>query len=462
MNSREIIENFKGKRILVIGDVMLDKYIYGSVTRISPEAPVQVVKVEKESYVPGGAANAACNIAALGGTVYLVGFVGKDPEAGILANLLAEKGVISDFAIWNAPTIQKARVVGHTQQLLRIDYESEPSINAKDVIEKIKKFIAAADIIVISDYAKGIVNEEVMKTVLSCGKKVIVDPKPKNLKLYKGAFLIKPNFAEAKEITGKQDIMEIGRALQEQTGANILITRGKEGMSLFETNGVDMHIPTEAREVYDVSGAGDTVTASIALAVAVGVELKEAAIIGNHAAGIKVGKAGTATVSAKELLQKFEKEETKTKTFEEIKQIAEDLRKKGKKIVFTNGCFDLLHIGHTRLLQFAKSHGDILILGLNTDSSIKKLKGPSRPVTPQEERAEILSALSYIDYIVFFDEDTPLNLITTVKPFIIVKGGDYTRETTVGHELVESYGGRIEIFKTLNGYSSSKIIGKLQ
>lgn len=459
---KKIIESFKGKKILVIGDVMLDKYIHGSVTRISPEAPVQVVKVEKESYVPGGAANVANNIAALGGTAILLGAVGKDPGAEILTRILNEKGVATEFLVWNAPTIVKVRVVGQSQQLLRIDYEDETAINAQEISKKISKLAANADIIIISDYAKGTINEEVMKAALSSGKKVIIDPKPKNFKLYKGAFLIKPNFSEAKEIAGISDIAEISKKLKEQTGANILITKGKEGMSLFETDGANLHVPTEAREVYDVTGAGDTVTAALALSIAAGAKLKEAALIANHAAGIKVGKAGTATVSAKELLQKFEKEQTKIKTFDEIIMIAEEWRKKNKKIVFTNGCFDILHIGHTRLLQHAKSVGDILVLGLNTDASVKRLKGPLRPLTPQEERAEIMSSLSYVDYIVFFDEDTPLVLINAVKPDVLVKGSDYTKDTVVGRDAVESYGGRVEIFKILNGYSSSKIIDKLQ
>ncbi|MEM4264030.1 MAG: PfkB family carbohydrate kinase, partial [Candidatus Woesearchaeota archaeon] len=261
---KKIIENFKGKKILVIGDVMLDKYIYGSVTRISPEAPVQVVKVEKESYVPGGAANVANNIAALGGRAILVGAVGKDPGAEILTRILNEKDVKTEFFVWNAPTIVKVRVVGQSQQLLRIDYEDETTINAQEISKKIIKLAADADVIIISDYAKGTINEEVMKTAVASGKKVIIDPKPKNFRLYKGAFLIKPNFSEAKEIAGTTDVSEMGRKLKEQTNSNILITKGKEGMSLFEIDGSNLHVPTEAREVYDVTGAGDTVTAALA------------------------------------------------------------------------------------------------------------------------------------------------------------------------------------------------------
>lgn len=307
-----ILNNFKGKRILVIGDMMLDKYIFGNVERISPEAPVQVVEVEKENYLPGGAANVANNIAALQGNAFMAGIIGKDREADILLNELKKRNITTQgiFIDSNKPTIQKVRILGQKQQLLRIDYEKREYLNKEienKILNFIKEKISNIDAVIISDYAKGVITQNLIDQIKDIAKDkiIIVDPKPKHKDFYKGVSLVTPNIKEAKEMTNKEDINEVGKELINKLNTEILITRGEKGMSLFEKHEIT-HIPTKAKEVYDVSGAGDTVVATLTLALAAGATLKQAAILANHAAGITVGKLGTSTVSIEEIKQSLE------------------------------------------------------------------------------------------------------------------------------------------------------------
>ncbi|MEK6960920.1 MAG: bifunctional heptose 7-phosphate kinase/heptose 1-phosphate adenyltransferase [Nanoarchaeota archaeon] len=447
----ELIQLFPKATVLVIGEIMLDKTIIGDVSRIAPEAPVPVVHVSEEQHFLGGAANVAANIASLGGRAILCGYVGADVAADKVRSLCKEKGITCAFSVAKEPTILKMRVTSAGQQLVRVDYEQKwTGTDRYDLLDAARSHLSDIDVIVLSDYNKGLHTPELVKSALALGKPVIVDPKPENLAMFAGATLIQPNHLAAEKATGKKlDTEEAvtcaGQELSKKLGSNLLITRGAHGMSLIERDGSVMHIPTQAREVYDVTGAGDSSIATLSLAVGAGASLREAVILANQTAGIKVGKRGTATVSARELANAFESGHIKIKTADEIQWISEELKGRDKKIVFTNGFFDVLHIGHAKLLAHAKTLGDKLVLGINTDSSIKRLKGAGRPIVPQTERAEILSAIEAVDYIVFFDEDTPLHLIEQLRPDVIVKGGNFKPEEVIGYELLKGYGGKVEV-----------------
>lgn len=469
MNHGPIIGSFKNKTVLVVGDAMVDKYVWGSVKRISPEAPVPVVLSDKETFCLGGAANVSANIVSLGGKCIFVSIIGNDCIGDWLLSELNSKGIDCSGIIKseNAMTIQKVRVMGENRQLLRIDYEQKSeNKHVDELMDFIGKRIGEIDSIIISDYDKGLINKEIAERIIKLGKKTIVDPKPANMEFYKNAFLVKPNKSEIEEyfrisFKNEEKLVEAGFTLSSILSANILITRGKDGLLLIEKNGGIANFMTDAKEVYDVTGAGDTVTAVLGLALASGLDFNEAINFANIAAGIKVSKMGTVPVSASELIEKLQKNQSKIKNLEEIKEITDQLKNNSKKIVFTNGCFDILHIGHTRLLEAAKSHGDVLIIGLNSDSSIKKIKGPDRPIIPENERAELLSALSCIDYIVFFEEDTPINLIKELQPEVIVKGGDYAKETVCGADFVEQKGGKVVIVPLVKDKSTTGLIGRI-
>jgi len=458
----DILAGFENKKVVVIGDVMLDKYLEGEVLRISPEAPVPIVNIKKEFYELGGAGNVAANVSSLGGDVFLFGFIGRDNEAEILKKLFKEKR-INYFLDENDITIQKTRVIGKGQQLIRFDKEdtSEKQFS-EEIKRKISEKAAEANIIIISDYAKGAITPELMTLLSPCNKKIIVDPKPKNKEIYKGVFLIKSNEKEAKGMSGLEDINLAGELLKKEFNSNIIITRGEKGMSLFSEK--NLEIPTYAREVYDVTGAGDSVIATLGLALASNASIEEAAILANHAAGIVVGKKGTYAVSLKELKDSFFSEERKILNVEELKKVVDDYKRKGKKIVWTNGCFDLLHTGHIRYLQDAKKLGDLLIIGLNSDDSIKRLKGEGRPIQSQEERAEILSSLEFVDYLIIFSELSVEKYLAELKPNLYVKGGDYKPETINQDErkAVMSYNGEIKFIPFVEGKSTSKIIEKIK
>ena len=447
----ELIKRFGQATVLVVGDIMLDITIIGTVSRIAPEAPVPVVHVREEEHFLGGAGNAAANAAALGGKVILAGLVGKDGAAQKVRHLCNELGITCCFVEREEPTIQKMRVTSIGQQLVRIDYEQPyASKDRSQLLEVVGSQIPYADVIILSDYNKGTLTSELIHSILKSGKPVVADPKPENLSMFSGAMLLQPNHLAVEKATGRlirteEDVTQAGRELASQLGSNLLITRAEAGMTLVEKTGNVTHVPTQAREVYDVTGAGDSSIAAAALAIACGGTLREAVILANQTAGIKVGKRGTATVSSRELAFELEAGHTKIKTPEEMLFIADNLRSKGKTIVFTNGFFDILHIGHAQLFSKAKNFGDALCVAINTDSSIRRLKGQGRPMIPQHERAEILSAIGAVDYVVSFDEDTPLEMIKLLKPEIIVKGGNFTPEQVVGFDVVKEYGGKVEI-----------------
>lgn len=461
-----ILDRFKEKEILVIGDLMLDTYFKGDVSRISAEAPIPIVKVENEFHSLGGAGNVAANVVSLGGKATLFSFVGKDAPSEIVKNLLKESKIES-FLDNNHKTTQKMRIVGGNQQLSRADFETTyDKLFNEDIkislIEKANK----SEVIIISDYAKGAITSDLMNLLLPFKKKIICDSKPKNKNLFNEIFLLKANEKEVLEMSSFSNINLAGRKLRDELKTNVLVTRGKEGMTLFSVSSEEeINIPTSAREVFDVTGAGDTAIAAIALAIASGASLNEAAIIGNHAAGIKVEKAGTYAVSYSELVSNLIREKKKILDLERLHKTVLDLRKKGKKIVWTNGCFDLLHVGHTFYLKEAKKLGDVLIVGLNSDDSVRKLKGPTRPINTAEERAEILSSLEFVDYILIFPETSVEKYLSLLKPDVFVKGGDYSLDYLLSipeGKAVKEHAGEIKIISLVEGKSTTKILENIK
>ncbi len=475
-NFIKYLEEFQKKRILVVGDVMLDKYIKGTVTRISPEAPIPVIAVKEENYVPGGAANNASNIAALNGNPYIIAIVGNDSAADHLENELRIRNVTPLFVRTKRPTTQKIRLIGQNQQLVRIDYEETNGVSddvEKELMESVRKISQKIDGIVVSDYAKGVITENLMKLLIEISKQmnipIIVDPKPEHKEFYRGATVITPNSKEASEMTGiikksEEDTIKIGLKLSSDLDTNVVLTRGEKGMSLFEKKEKVRkitHIPTAAKEVYDVSGAGDTVVATMILSLVSGATLQEAALLANHAAGIKVSKFGTATVSHEELRNVFKREEKKIRTREELARICEYIRKEGKKIGFTSGSFDLIHAGHVDYLRKAKQRCHMLIVGVNSDTSVRKYKGENRPIIPEDERMAILASLESVDYVFLFDERRNKENIQALKPDFYIKAGDYKVEELTSRKYVEEYGGQVILIPMKEGVSSTKIIEKI-
>lgn len=459
----KIIDKFPEKNILVIGDIMLDEYIMGDVSRINPEAPVPVLNTTKTEYRLGGAANVANNIVSLGAKCTLIGQIGQDSTKDILVRKLNEKN-ISYFLVESSdiPTTKKTRIIAREQQVIRVDNEKVKKITdeeANKIIERIKE--NNFDLILISDYNKGMITEHLISKLKELNKKILVDPKPQNIELYKDVFIISPNLKEGKEISKKEEIKNIGEKISKDYNTRLILRCGEKGAYLFEDNKLQ-YFPTKKREVYDVSGAGDTFMAALALSIASDSTLEESVILSNQSAGLTVEKRGTSTITKEELKESFSKQESKIKTIEELKPIIDKLKENNKKIVFTNGCFDILHSGHTHLLKEAKSLGDVLILGLNTDSSIKRIKGESRPINNESDRAEILANLESINYIVFFDEETPLNLVREIIPDQLVKASDYSEENIVGRDIVKQNGGEVIIIPQKEGRSTTNIIGKIK
>lgn len=461
------LATFMNKHILVIGDIVLDNYVYGDVKRINPEAPVPVLQVEREDDRLGGAANVAANVRSLGGSCTMIGQIGKD-EAGKKIKKLLDESNIRSFLIEanDSSTILKKRIIARNQQVIRVDYEDPKRLNDAH-IDEIIAFIKSSgfDLIIVSDYSKGVVCDRLMNYLKTTGAKIIVDPKPENMSLYKGVYVITPNLRESSEMSSDNDVVMAGTKLVDELGCNVVITRGQDGASLFDLSGRHHYVPSRRREVYDVVGAGDTFVAALSLAVSSGMELPAACDVANHASGIAVEKVGTSVVTFQELRDSLGDKNHKIKNVDELKSIVTRLREKGDKVVFTNGCFDILHVGHTKLLKEAKSYGDVLILGLNTDESIKRLKGEGRPVNDQNDRAEILSHIPYVDYIVLFNEETPCELISELKPDVHVKGGDYDPKDysrMPEAKIVDGYGGKIVTVKYVDGKSTTKTINTLK
>jgi D-beta-D-heptose 7-phosphate kinase/D-beta-D-heptose 1-phosphate adenosyltransferase len=467
--------------MMVIGDLMLDLYVWGKVERISPEAPVQVLKVESEEPRPGGAANVAGNLAVMGANVVCCGVIGGDSWGRLLCRLLGKwkidtSGILHDK---DRPTTVKTRMVAYNQQLLRVDKEEVHGLDRslqKRLLAYIRDTLPACDAVLFSDYGKGTIPDELIGEILSMciknGKTTLVDPAlRRDPRIYSGCTVLKPNTTEAAAASGI-DIKDQGsleasaaRLLKISKAQNLVITQGSEGMTIFRTTHAPLHVPALSRPVFDVTGAGDTVLSLLGYVLSGGGTIEEAAEIANVAAGIVVGKVGATPVAKSEIIHEllgaYQPAAQKIKTLGEISALCKEHRRRNQKIVFTNGCFDLLHVGHIKLFEFAKTNGEILIVGLNSDSSVKKLKGPKRPVLNQNERAYILSAIEQVDYIVIFDELTPLRLIRAVKPDTLVKGADYTKDKVVGGEFVESYGGQVKLAPLVEGVSSTKIMSRI-
>lgn len=465
---------FERARVLVVGDIMLDRYWHGPTARISPEAPVPVVRITAADDRPGGAANVALNLAALGAGVGVVGAVGEDEAATILADQLAAAGVETHLlSCPDRPTITKLRVMSRNQQLLRLDFE-EP-LSPADIAAlpaRAQALLPACDVLVLSDYAKGCLQHPraLIEHAAAHGIPVLVDPKGRDFERYRGATLLTPNLSELEAVVGpcgdEATLCARGQALAEslELGA-LLVTRGEQGMTLLRAGQAALHLPARAREVYDVTGAGDTVIAVLAGALAAGAELPDAVALANLAAGIVVGKLGTATVSGPELHQALRRErgaETGVLHLEQLLVEVGDARARGERIVFTNGCFDLLHAGHVSYLRQARALGDRLIVAVNDDASVQRLKGTGRPLNPVHRRMAVLAGLETVDWVVSFAEDTPEALLQRLQPDILVKGGDYRTEQVVGWEIVTAYGGEVHALGLVEDCSTTALVNKIR
>jgi len=463
--------------ILVVGDVMLDTYIWGEVERISPEAPVPVVRTGFREERPGGAANVAMNLAGLGASVTVCGLAGDDPEQESLESLLADAGVEPLLTTVLGETTTKLRILSGDQQMMRLDTEVPLPHSAAahdELLDRALAVLPNASILVLSDYARGVLTEDVCQTLISQARclsiPVLVDPKTRSFERYRGATTICPNRKELAAATGEPSadlagLLAAGQAMLPTLQVDSMaVTLGGKGIAVLR-RGTVHHFPAEVRQVYDVSGAGDTVIAVLAVAMACGVDVETAARLANVAAGIVVSKVGTVPIQRAELLGALSKasvfsSDEKVVPLERLLGRVATWRSAGERIVFTNGCFDILHIGHIALLEQARRKGDLLIVGLNSDSSVRRLKGLRRPVVGERERAKILAALEAVDAVVLFDEDTPLKLIEAIRPDVLVKGGDYTEESVVGAREVRAWGGRVELIPLVEGVSTTRLIAK--
>jgi len=471
---------FGNLKVLVVGDLMLDRYILGEVERISPEAPVPVLRHAQRYERPGGAANVAMNLAGLGCQTLLAGFWGNDTEQRELAVFLEKAGVDTAGVVTTSlPTISKTRILGRMQQLLRLDIESRERPSAEDqqhLLERVEQLVSKVHAVVLSDYAKGALTARLCETAIRAARRlgvpVLVDPKSTDFSMYSGATAVCPNLKELSAATGVaaheiEELLVAGEAQRQEHDLTYLtLTMSEKGIRVL-SEGRTFHSPARAREVYDVSGAGDTVIATMAACLAAKLPIETAVDLANLAAGIVVATVGTVPIAKHELIAALTPSSGITSGEKMLdgerllKRVAE-WRAAGETIVFTNGCFDLLHVGHITLLEDCHKFGSKLVLGLNADASICRLKGPSRPIVGENERMRVMAALAAVDAVVLFAEDTPLELIKLVKPDVLVKGGDYSVETVVGHEAVIAAGGRVEIVPTVEGFSTSNIVKKLQ
>jgi len=471
-----MIDFHKTPKILVLGDLMIDHYLWGSCNRISPEAPVQVVNVDSESTSLGGAGNVISNLKALGAEVDIMSVIGKCEASEELKSLLVDIKVDTKYLITQKDRIasKKSRIIATQQQVVRYDRENTDEINdlsQKLILKNFKSIVKNYDVILLSDYGKGLLTSTLTQKLISIAnknnKRVLVDPKGLDYSKYEGAYLLTPNKKEAGEAIhsdikdGKSLLDAINRLKEKYKLTVSLITLSDQGVAIFD-NSLRIH-PTAAREVFDVTGAGDTILASLGFALSCNKDIDEAVKFANLAAGVVIGKIGSATATLNEILE-YESHLNKStsdehiKTWKEISHIVSELKKKKKKIIFTNGCFDILHIGHIKYLEEAKSFGDILILGLNSDDSVKRLKGDNRPINIQNDRAYILASIEAVDFVVIFDEDTPFDLIKLINPDVLVKGGDYADKEVVGHDLVKE----LKLVKFIDGKSTSKNIERIQ
>jgi D-beta-D-heptose 7-phosphate kinase/D-beta-D-heptose 1-phosphate adenosyltransferase len=492
--SPKIVERFASSRLLVVGDVMLDRYWVGEAMRISPEAPVPVVRVKKQNELPGGAANVARNAAALGAAVELVGQVGSDAEGTTLQVLLEKEGVRCAFTrIEGALTTTKLRVTAQNQQLIRIDFEGSSPIGveveshdgdrvdhsavqrSRDLMwDCFRSGLSGAAWIILSDYDKGAVRDTqvFIRAAREAGVPVIVDPKGRDFERYRGAFLLKPNLAEFEAVAGvcwSDDVLvERGEWWREHLDLEaLLITRGKKGMTLIQRKVKPQHYTASTHDVYDVTGAGDTVIAVMGVALSAGSNLAEAATLANLAAGIVVTRLGAATVKQAELVAHLELRQPETSpsgvvSQGELASLAATAKARGERLVMTNGCFDLLHPGHVHFLERAKALGDRLIVAVNDDDSVRRLKGPGRPINPLNVRMQMLCALRSVDWVVPFAEDSPQKLYSTILPAVLVKGSDYANRTIAGAQEVQAAGGELSLIELKEGFSTTALVTQLQ
>lgn len=464
------IPDFSNARILVVGDLMLDRYWHGGTSRISPEAPVPVVHVGQSEDRPGGAGNVALNIAALGAKVTVVGPTGDDEAANTLEACLKAANVDCKFTRFaDSPTVTKLRVLSRHQQLIRLDFEEGfESADFSQMLAEYKQQLSEADAVVLSDYGKGALRNSVELIALArkAGKPVLVDPKGNDFSIYNGATLITPNLNEFEDVVGicpdESELVSRGDALIEENKLDaLLVTRGEHGMTLLRRDEKEMHLPTQAREVFDVTGAGDTVISVLAITVGAGGSLPDAMALANLAAGIVVGKLGTATVSLPELRRAVQEQQNTGSgvvSEEQLVVLVEDARAHGESIVMTNGCFDILHAGHVAYLERARQQGDRLIVAVNDDASVRLLKGEGRPVNVVDRRMTVLAALGCVDWVVPFSEDTPERLMCRILPDLLVKGGDYRPEDIAGYQCVKDSGGDVKVLGFEDGCSTSDII----
>ena len=466
----------KSPKILVIGDLMIDHYLWGSCERISPEAPVQVINVGDESMSLGGAGNVINNLNALGAQVDVISVIGNCETSGKLKALLANIKVNTKYLITQNKrvTSKKTRIISSQQQVVRYDHESTDEISdesQKSILASFEKLVSNYDAVLLSDYGKGVLTIELTQSLIAIANdkniKVLVDPKGLDYSKYRGSYLLTPNKKEASEatkinITDDASLTKAITQLKTEYDLDVsLITLSEQGVAIYD-NKLRVH-PTVSREVFDVTGAGDTVLASLGFALACGYKIDAAVEFANLAAGVVVGKIGSAIATLNEIIE-YESSLNKStsdehiKTFDEIASLSKELKARGKKIIFTNGCFDILHIGHVRYLETAKSYGDILILGLNSDRSVTSIKGKGRPINIQLDRAYMLAALEAVDYVVVFDEDTPYDLIKAVKPDVLVKGSDYEGKKVVGQDIADE----LKLVEFVDGKSTTKTIEKIR
>ena len=468
------LPDFSTARVLVVGDVMLDRYWHGDTGRISPEAPVPVVRVGQIEERPGGAANVAFNIGALEGSSVLLALTGDDEAADRLQHSLAGARVDCRFQRQpGVPTITKLRVISRHQQLIRLDFESPlDGVDRRGFDAAFDAALAEVDVVILSDYAKGTLRDpaSLIARARRAGRRVLVDPKHKDFSVYRGATLLTPNFGEFEAAAGPcpdEETLEhkARQLLRDCELEALLVTRGEQGMSLFRIDAPALHLATQAREVFDVTGAGDTVISVLAAALAAGAEMPVATALANLGAGIVVGKLGTATVSIPELrraLHGLDQAAQIPMSEARLKVLVGDARAHGERIVFTNGCFDILHAGHVAYLQQARKLGDRLIVAVNDDASVAALKGPTRPVNPLAQRMAVLAGLAAVDWVVPFSEDTPERLIRELLPDVLVKGGDYRPEQIAGADAVQANGGEVVVLDFLDGCSTSAIVKRIR
>ena len=469
-------------RIAVLGDIIVDRYLMGRVHRISPEAPVPVLALDQERIVPGGAANVAANVAALGASVVLVGLVGADRAADELRGVLERQSISPAHLVIDSgrPTSIKTRVVSGVQQIVRIDDESvavPDEATEQALMKAVVAAIETASLLVLSDYAKGTLSPAVLRCAMEAARRagcpVLVDPKRRDFSVYRGATLLTPNRKELSDATGlptdtDAEVATAGALAAAQFGGDLLVTRAEHGMTLIRRDAPPFHVPAEKRQVFDVSGAGDTAVAALAVALASRQPLETAVIMGNLAAGLSVGKLGTSVVTHDELMAALRLRGPSTEpagalvTLPRAVEILAEWRVRGERVVLTNGCFDLIHPGHVSLLHQAARQGDRLVVALNSDASVKRLKGSGRPVQKERSRAQVLGAFRVVDLVVLFEDDTPLALIEALLPDVLVKGADYSEQQVVGADIVKARGGEVVLVPIVEGQSTTGLVAQAE